>query len=73
MYRDNCFLIIAFILYSFCGWLWESLILPLLSGKRIHNNPAQRRSVLRCVGCQTTIWATLNKGCNVFAEVKKQL
>lgn len=38
MYRDNCFLIIAFILYSFCGWLWESLILPLLSGKRIHNS-----------------------------------
>jgi uncharacterized membrane protein len=33
-----CSLIISFYIYGICGWLWESLIFPILSKHKIHNS-----------------------------------
>lgn len=31
-------LVISFFIYSFCGWIWESLICPIATGHKIHNS-----------------------------------
>ncbi len=33
-----CALIISFYIYGICGWIWESLVYPVLSGHKIHNS-----------------------------------
>ena len=31
-------LVISFFIYSFCGWIWESLICPIATSHKIHNS-----------------------------------
>ena len=31
-------LVVSFFIYSFCGWIWESLICPIATGHKIHNS-----------------------------------
>lgn len=31
-------LVISFFIYSFCGWIWESLVCPIATGHKIHNS-----------------------------------
>jgi uncharacterized membrane protein len=33
-----CGLIISFYVYGVCGWIWESIVFPILSGHKIHNS-----------------------------------
>lgn len=31
-------LVVSFFIYSFCGWIWESLVCPIATGHKIHNS-----------------------------------
>jgi uncharacterized membrane protein len=38
MEKIICVLIISFFIYGVSGWIWESLIYPIISGYKIHNS-----------------------------------
>ena len=31
-------LVVSFFIYSFCGWIWESLVCHIATGHKIHNS-----------------------------------